>query len=105
MTGVQTCSSDLTPGHLVDALITILSVVTGKSNNAVLRKKFGYLSDLLIRILRVKSVGPNGIVPGLKCVSHLLAAAKEKFSWSDMAQLYGVLVDCITDDRTKVSQK
>ncbi|XP_071911266.1 uncharacterized protein [Coffea arabica] len=102
---LSSASETETPGHLVDALITILSVVTGKSNNAVLRKKFGYLSDLLIRILRVKSVGPNGIVPGLKCVSHLLAAAKEKFSWSDMAQLYGVLVACITDDRTKVRKQ
>lgn len=91
-----------TPGHIVDALITILSVVIGKFNNAVLRKKFDYLSDLLIRILRVKSVGTNGIVPGLKCVSHLL---KENLSWSDVAQLYDILVGYITDDRTKVSRR
>lgn len=89
-----------TPGHLVDALITILSEVIQALDRAILRKKFDYLSDLLIRILRLKSVGSNGIIPGLKCVSHLLV---ENLSWSDVSPLFGALVGFLSDDRTKVS--
>ncbi|KAL3532733.1 hypothetical protein ACH5RR_006254 [Cinchona calisaya] len=106
-----TCSSLLrlsetqAPGHLVDALVTILAVVIGKLNNAaVLRKKFDYLSDLLIRIIRVKSVvGPNGIIPGLKCISLLLK--ENSLGWSEVAQLYDILVGYMTDDRSKVRKQ
>ncbi|KZV18259.1 hypothetical protein F511_34072 [Dorcoceras hygrometricum] len=92
------------PGHLLDSLITILSVVLNKLPSVVLKTKYSYLSELLVRILRVKSVGVNGVVPGLKCVSKLLIV-REKVEWADVALLYGVLLGHITDERAKVRKQ
>lgn len=98
------CSSENEPpGHLLDSLTTILSIVLKELPSVVLKTKYGYLSELLVRILRVKSVGVNGVLPGLKCVSRLLIV-REKVEWADVALLYGVLIGYITDDRPKVSK-
>ncbi|KAI3443520.1 hypothetical protein Pfo_000185 [Paulownia fortunei] len=91
-------------GHLLDALLTILSLVIDRFSPAVLKTKYVYLSELLIRILRVKSIGVNGVVPGIKCASRLLIV-REKVGWADVAQLYGVLISYITDDRLKVRKQ
>lgn len=90
-------------GHLLDALMTILSLVINKFSPAVLKTKHAYLSELLIRVLRLKSVGINGVIPGLMCVSRLLIV-REKVEWAEVAQLYTVLISYITDDRPKVWQ-
>lgn len=103
---LATASETETPGHIVDALVTLLSLVISEFedfNDAVLRKKFDFLSDVLMRVLRLRSIGPNGIVPGLKCVSLLFTSVRENVVWDNVSQLYGVLVSYITDDRTKVT--
>ncbi|XP_073032157.1 uncharacterized protein [Primulina eburnea] len=92
------------PGHILDSLTTILSIVLKEMPSVVLKMKYGYLSELMVRILRVKSVGVNGVVPGLKCVSRLLIV-REKVEWADVALLYGVLIGYITDDRPKVRKQ
>ncbi|PIN20064.1 hypothetical protein CDL12_07250 [Handroanthus impetiginosus] len=97
-------SSTTPPGHLIDALLTILFLVIDRLSSAVLRTKYVYLSELLNRNLQVKSIGVNGVVPGLKCVSRLLIV-REKVEWAEVAQLYGVLVSYITDDRPKVRKQ
>lgn len=84
--------------------MTILSLVINKFSPAVLKTKHAYLSELLIRILRVKSVGINGVIPGLMCASRLLIV-REKVEWAEVAQLYGVLISYITDDRPKVRKQ
>ncbi|KAK4355750.1 hypothetical protein RND71_024721 [Anisodus tanguticus] len=89
------------PSHLIDALSTILSLVVPRINQAILRKKYEYLSDLMIRLLGLKSIGIEGIVSCLKCVKHLLVVG-DKGNWSDVAQLYGVFIGYIKDDRQKV---
>lgn len=94
-------SSSEPPGHLLDALITILSLVVDEFNTSILKSKYDYLSELLIRVLRSKTIGVNGIVPALKCVS-LSLIVREKVAWADVEQLYGVLLGYITDDRPKV---
>ncbi|KAK6139545.1 hypothetical protein DH2020_026714 [Rehmannia glutinosa] len=91
-------------GHLLDALLTILSLVIDRFSPAVLKTKYVYLSELLIRILRLKSVGVNGVVPGIKCASRLLIV-REKVGWADVEQLYGFLISYITDDRLKVRKQ
>lgn len=96
-------SSSTEPGHLLDALLTILSFVTDRVPPTALRKKYDYLSELLIRVLRLKSIGVDGVVPGLECISRLLTV-RQKVGWEDVAQLYGVLVSYIIDDRSKVWQ-
>ncbi|CAA2965615.1 RRP12 [Olea europaea subsp. europaea] len=97
-------SSSEPPGHLLDALITILSLVVDEFNTSILKSKYDYLSELLIRVLRSKTIGVNGIVPALKCVS-LSLIVREKVAWADVAQLYGVLLGYITDDRPKVRKQ
>ncbi|KAK4396814.1 RRP12-like protein [Sesamum angolense] len=68
------------------------------------RTKYVYLSGLLIRILRGKSIQVNGVVPGLKCASRLLIV-REKVGWADVAELYSVIISYITDDRLKVRKQ
>ncbi|GER40433.1 ARM repeat superfamily protein [Striga asiatica] len=92
------------PCHLLEALLTILSLVIDRFSPSVLRSKFDYLSELLIRVLGAKSVGVNGLVPGMKCASRLLVV-REKVSWADVAQLYGVLIGYIADERPKVRKQ
>ncbi|KAL0346791.1 UNVERIFIED_CONTAM: RRP12-like protein [Sesamum calycinum] len=92
------------PGHLLDSLITILSLVIGRFSPDVLKTKYVYLSGLLIRILRGKSIQVNGVVPGLKCASRLLIV-REKVGWADVAELYSVIISYITDDRLKVRKQ
>ncbi|KAL0374605.1 UNVERIFIED_CONTAM: RRP12-like protein [Sesamum radiatum] len=92
------------PCHLLDSLITILSLVIDGLSPAVLKTKYVYLSGLLIRILRGKLVQVNGVVPGLKCASRLLIV-REKVGWADVAELYTVLISYITDDRLKVRKQ
>ncbi|CAA0821517.1 ARM repeat superfamily protein [Striga hermonthica] len=92
------------PSHLLEALLTILSLVIDRFSPSVLRSKFDYLSELLIRVLGAKSVGVNGLVPGMKCASRLLVV-RENVSWADVAQLYGVLIGYIADERPKVRKQ
>lgn len=96
-------SSIDSPGPLLDALLTILSLVVARLPPAVLRAKYGYLSELLIKSFRVKSVGVEGVVAGLKCISRLLTV-REKVSWEDVAELCGALIGYMTDERSKVGE-
>ncbi|CAN4123948.1 unnamed protein product [Withania somnifera] len=89
------------PSHLIDALSAVLSLVVPRINQAILRKKYEYLSDVMIQLLALKTIGTEGIVSCLKCVRHLLIVGA-KGNWSDIAQLYGVFIGYITDDRQKV---
>ncbi|KAL3637285.1 hypothetical protein CASFOL_019584 [Castilleja foliolosa] len=91
-------------GHLLDALLTILSLVIDRLSPAVLRTKYSYLSELLIRILGMKSVGVNGVLPGFKCTS-LLLIVREKVEWADVSHLYGFLIGHVADDRPKVRKQ
>lgn len=99
---LYTAAPEGPPSHLVDALSTILSLVIPRINQAMLRKKYEYLSDVMIQLLGLKSIGVEGIVSCLKCVVHLLIVGA-KGNWSDVAQIYGVFIGYITDDRQKVT--
>ncbi|XP_057767673.1 uncharacterized protein LOC130987961 [Salvia miltiorrhiza] len=97
-------SSTDSSASILDSLLTILSLVVVRLPPAVLTSKYSYLSELLIKILGVKSVGAEGVVPGLNCVSRLLIL-REKAAWEDVAELYGVLIGYITEDRFKVRKR
>lgn len=62
------------------------------------------MSELLVRILRSKSITPGAAVSGLKCVSHLLII-REKVAWSDLSSLYGFVLAYVTDDCPKVRRQ
>ncbi|CAL5400272.1 unnamed protein product [Camellia sinensis] len=92
------------PSHVVEALLTILSTVITHISAAILKKKSEYVSELLVRILRSKSITPGAAVSGLKCVSHLLII-REKVAWSDLSSLYGFVLAYVTDDCPKVRRQ
>ncbi|GAV70952.1 NUC173 domain-containing protein [Cephalotus follicularis] len=92
------------PPHVIDSLMTILSLLLTKIPAAVSKKKGDFLSDLVMRVLRMNSVTAGATVAGLKCVSHLLIV-RDRGSWSDVAQLYGILLVSITDSRPKVRKQ
>ncbi|GMP59840.1 hypothetical protein CsSME_00022955 [Camellia sinensis var. sinensis] len=92
------------PSHVVEALLTILSAVITHISAAILKKKSEYVSELLVRILRSKSITPGAAVSGLKCVSHLLII-REKVAWSDLSSLYGFVLAYVTDDCPKVRRQ
>lgn len=91
-------------GPLLDALLTILSLVVAQLPPALLRAKYSYLSELILKVLRVKSIGVNGVVPGLKCISRLIIV-REKVVWEEVSELYGVLIGYMTDERYKVMKQ
>lgn len=92
------------PKHIVDALLTILSIVIASVPVAILKKKREFLSQLLVQALRSPSTADTSVIPGLKCVSHLLIH-KDSVNWSDVSQLFSVLLGFVTDSRPKVRCK
>lgn len=99
---LYTSSPEGPPSHLIDALSTILSLVLPRINKAILKQKYEYLSNLMTQLLGLKTIGIEGIIGCLKCVMHLLIVGS-KGNWSDVAQLYGVFICYLTDDRQKVA--
>ncbi|MCE3049219.1 hypothetical protein HAX54_044411 [Datura stramonium] len=97
---VHTLHRHWTAVPAIDALSTILSLVVPRINQAILRKKYEYLSDVMIQLLGLKTIGMEGIVSCLKCVTYLLVVGA-KGNWSDVAQLYAVFIRYLTDDRQK----
>lgn len=89
------------PRHIVDALFTILSLVIANVPIAILKKKWEYLARLLVQVLRSPSMAETSVIAGLKCVSHLLIHG-DNLNWSDVSQLFSVLLGFATDSRPKV---
>ncbi|XP_060189622.1 uncharacterized protein LOC132618605 [Lycium barbarum] len=89
------------PSHLIDALSAILSLIVPRIKKGILMNKYGFLSDIMIQLLGLKNIGVEGVVSCLKCVMHLLIVG-DKGNWSGVAQLYGVFIGYIMDDRQKV---
>lgn len=89
------------PKHVVDALVTILSLVIARVPVAVLKKQREFLSGLLLRLLRSPSDSERAVISGLKCLSHLLIN-RDSVNWSDVSPLFNVLLAFITDSRPKV---
>lgn len=55
-----------------------------------------------MRVIRLNAVTAAAAASGLKCLSHLLIS-KGRVNWSDVSQLYGVILGFITDSRPKVN--
>ncbi|XP_028786933.1 RRP12-like protein [Neltuma alba] len=92
------------PNHIVDALLTILSIVISRVPVAILKKKRDFLSRLLVQVLRSPSMAETSIIAGLKCVSHLLIY-RDSLMWSDVSQLFSVLLGFVIDSRPKVRRQ
>eukprot|EP00257_Ricinus_communis_P015111 XP_015572954.1 RRP12-like protein [Ricinus communis] len=89
------------PSHAIDSLITILSLSLPRISVPILKKKRDFLSELIVRVLRVNSLTIGAIVSALKCISHILSI-KDTINWSDVSQLYNFLLGFIIDSRSKV---
>ncbi|KAH0970908.1 hypothetical protein GBA52_023064 [Prunus armeniaca] len=92
------------PAHVIDALLTILSIVFQKVSAAILMNKSEFLSELLVRVLRSSSLTVGVAVSGLKCISHLLII-RGRVNWSDVSSLYGLFLSFITDSCPKVRRQ
>ncbi|XP_065849103.1 uncharacterized protein [Euphorbia lathyris] len=92
------------PSHVIDALLTILSLALPGISPAILRKKREVLSDIVVRALRLNLVTVGAVASGLKCIGHMLMI-KDTANWNDICQLYGVLLGYITDSRPKVRRQ
>jgi ribosomal RNA-processing protein 12 len=90
--------------YVIDSLLTILSMILPRVSVAVLKKKVQYVSDLVVRAIKFNSINAVAATAGLKCISHLLVI-REKSAWSDVSQLYGVLLSYATDERPKVRKQ
>lgn len=87
--------------HIVDALLTILSLVIANVPAAILKKKWEFLAHLLLQLLQSPSMAETSVIAGLKCVSHLLSH-RDNLNWSDVSQLFSILLGFVTDSRHKV---
>ncbi|PRQ47070.1 hypothetical protein RchiOBHm_Chr2g0095731 [Rosa chinensis] len=94
-------------GHMIDALLTILSVAVRKVSPAILVKKSDLVNGLLVRALLSSSLTVAGAVSGLKCIAHLLIVGSRvnHNNWSDISQPYGFLLSFATDSRPKVKRQ
>ncbi|OVA08308.1 putative domain NUC173 [Macleaya cordata] len=91
-------------GHIITALLTFQSMILPKISAAVLRNKRSFVLEPVVRILRSKSASVGAVTSGLKCISHLLAVG-DKGSWSEISQLYGILLGFVTDSRAKANNE
>ncbi|KAL6220887.1 hypothetical protein ACLB2K_008640 [Fragaria x ananassa] len=94
-------------GHMIDALLTILSMAVRRVSPAILVKKGDLVNGILVRALHCSSLTVAGAVSGLKCIAHLLIVGSRvnHNNWSDISQLYGFLLSFATDSRTKVKRQ
>ncbi|XP_047337645.1 RRP12-like protein [Impatiens glandulifera] len=92
------------PSHVLEALLSLLSMLLPRVAIPIIRNKAYYLSNILIRALRLKSATPGGVAAGLKCVSHLLIVLN-KSSWTEISSLYGSLLSYATDSNLKVRKQ
>lgn len=55
-----------------------------------------------MRVVRLSSVTAGAVASGLTCLSRLLTG-RWRVNWSDVSQLYGVVLAFMTDSRLKVN--
>ena len=86
-----TCSSlDIASGHVLDAHLTILSIVIPKVPASFLITNLRPVFDSLARPL-MSSSSPIGQSTGsllVKCIAQLFIAVAHFVNWSDVAELY-----------------
>ncbi|KAL5572312.1 hypothetical protein UlMin_021909 [Ulmus minor] len=106
-----TCSSldrlfsELEPAsHVVEALLTILSLLLPRVSVAILKKKRGFVSGLVVRVLQSSWLTVGAASSGLKCLSHFLII-RDGDTWSEISQLYGILMGFVVDSRIKVRRQ
>ncbi|KAJ8751028.1 hypothetical protein K2173_016209 [Erythroxylum novogranatense] len=100
---ISSASAD-PPPHVVASLLTILSLSLPRISVAVLKKKREYVSELMVRVLRLSSTTDFAAISGLKCIAHLLIV-KDIVNWIDVSQIYGVLLGFMVDSRPKVRRQ
>lgn len=87
--------------HVIGALLTILSLLLPRISAPILIKRRDFVSALVVRVLRLPSSTMGATTSALKCVSHLLVIG-DNVSWSEISQLYSLLLGFVTDSRPKV---
>lgn len=89
------------PSHVIESLLAILSLLFPRVPVAVLKKKGELISGPVVRVIQSSFLTMGAATSGLKCISHFLII-KEASNWSEVSQLYGILLNFVTDSRSKV---
>ncbi|PON84609.1 Coatomer beta subunit [Trema orientale] len=97
-------SEPVPPSHVIESLLTILSLLLPRIPVPVLKKKGEVISGPVVRVLQSASLTVGSATSGLKCLSHFLII-KEASNWSEVSQLYGFLLNFATDSRPKVRRQ
>ncbi|KAJ4827707.1 hypothetical protein Tsubulata_029798 [Turnera subulata] len=97
-------SSDPPPADVIESLVTVLSLVLPKVPLSILNKKREFVSGIVVWALKLNSATVGAVVSGLKCAAELVIA-REKVSWADVAHLYNVFLEFMTDSRPKVRKQ
>uniref|UniRef100_A0A2P2LQ88 Uncharacterized protein n=1 Tax=Rhizophora mucronata TaxID=61149 RepID=A0A2P2LQ88_RHIMU len=92
------------PPQMISSFLTILSFILPRISVPILRKKREFVSELVVRVLRLSSTTVVALVSGLKCVGHLLIV-KDTANWADVSHLYSVLLGFMVDSRPKVRRQ
>uniref|UniRef100_A0A2N9GW92 Uncharacterized protein n=1 Tax=Fagus sylvatica TaxID=28930 RepID=A0A2N9GW92_FAGSY len=94
------------PVHVIQPLLIVLHLVLPRISAAIVNKEHKFLSELLFRVLRSPSLSSSiaATTYVMKCVSQLLIIG-DALSWSDVSQLYGVLLGFVTDSRPKMRRQ
>ncbi|GLT98825.1 hypothetical protein SLE2022_163050 [Rubroshorea leprosula] len=92
------------PHNVVQSFTTILSLLLPKIPVGIVKKSGNFVSKTVVGALRMRSVTDGVVLPGLKCISHLLTTG-DQANWSNLGQLYGVLLGYVTDSRSKVRKQ
>ncbi|KAF5726106.1 RRP12-like protein [Tripterygium wilfordii] len=89
---------------VIEAHMTIISLVLPRLSSAILRKHWDFTSAIVLRVLRSNSVTAGAAMAGVKCVAQLLII-RDTVNWSDVSQLYGLLLGFATDMNVKVRRQ
>ncbi|GKV24693.1 hypothetical protein SLEP1_g34276 [Rubroshorea leprosula] len=92
------------PHKVVQSFTTIVSLVLPTIPAGVVKKSGNFVWKTVVGALRMSSVTDGLVLPGLKCISHLLTTG-DQANWSNLGQLYGVLLGYVTDSRSKVRKQ
>lgn len=90
------------PIHLVEALLTILSLLLPRISVAILKKKKDFVLELVRHALKLPSLSIGAATSGLKCITQFLIVG-DGSNWSELFPLFLTLLEFVTDSRPKVN--
>lgn len=86
------------------ALLSVLAFVMTRVSPGVVRKKWEYANDMVVKVLSSAGLPVVGVEAGIKCLASLLKVA-DKGSWDKIDGTFRFLIKFATDSRAKVRKQ